>query len=116
MYDVASVKILYAKANVDEDFPNQVVDEGLHHGASPLRLLLFNEGIQIADRTVFQDDVDFLIGYERVYISDYVGRVKTAHDFNFVEGLQANFLRNLRHVYHLDDVVLILKKIATLDI
>ena len=56
----------------------------------------------------------FLFCYERIYITHNVRRVQAAHDLNFVERLHAHFLGHFRHIYGLDNIMLVLQQVATL--
>lgn len=109
MDDILGVKILDAEADVDEDFPDQIVHKRFHDFASARLPLPLYHSVQIPDRTVLKDDMYFLIIYERVDVSHDIRRVKTAHDLYFIQGLNADLLWDLGDVYDLDDIVLILE-------
>ena len=70
MDDVLRVQVPNSKANVYEDLPDYVVLEG-----PTKHILLHNELIQVAVGTVLKYDIDLLVLYERVIITNNVRRI-----------------------------------------
>ena len=116
MYDIFAMKILHSKAAVDEYFPDKIVDERLDDFATSSLPLPLDHSVQITNGTVLQDNMYFLVIDKGVDVSDDIRRVQATHYFNLVERLDSHFLWHLRHVDHLDDVVLVLQEVAALSV
>lgn len=70
--------------------------------------------MQISKGTVFKDDVYFLIIDEGVKVANDIRGVKALHGLYLLECLKANFLRNLCHIYDLDDIIRVVQQCSRL--
>ena len=104
MNDILWMQIPYSYTDIDEYFPNDIINEWFAR-----RFLLDDDRIQITKWTVFQDDIYLLIINEWVKISNDVGWIKSLHGIDLLECFKSHFLRNFCHIDDFNDVVLVFK-------
>ena len=109
MNDVFRMQVLQTKANVDEYFPDEILNEWF---AS--LFLLCDHWVQISEGTVLNHDVDFLIVYKRVKVSYYIRWFQLMHHLNLLKSFKPNFLRNILDINYLDHIIRIRKEWSTL--
>ena len=76
------VEIVDPKANVNEDFPYEIVNQ-------PFTVLFLYVSCEVSMLAVFHDDVDFSIVYERIMVANYEMRVKFCEKFNLLHRLES---------------------------
>ena len=66
--------------------------------------------MQIPEGAVFKDDIYFLIVDEGVEVADNIRRVQALHSLDLFKCLKANLLRDLCHIYDLDDIIRVVQQ------
>lgn len=111
MYYVLGMQIPNPKAYIDEDLPYDII-----HQRFSKCLLFAYYWMQISKGAVFKDDIYFLIIDEGVKVAHDIRWVQALHSLYLLQCLKANFLRDLCHIYDLDDIIGVIKQCSGLTL
>lgn len=103
MYDITTVQIIDSKTDVNENFPNKVLNK-------ILAVLFLDVTIQVPMLTILHHDVYLGIHNERVKISNDEVAVEVSQQLNLYQGFQSGVFLHFGGINHLYDIALISNK------
>lgn len=83
MNNVLAVQIMHSKTELDENFPNKVLNQSLS-------ILFADVSVQVAMLAVLLNDVYRTAVYKRVVIAYHIVRVKFTENFNLLESFKGS--------------------------